>query len=422
MDNPPPIHVLYLGGVSKLEVVDRTLESKEQAIQMLKFHLGRSQNKMKQQADRRRSDRVLQVGNWVYLKLPSCNKEGLIEPEPVALLDRNMDKKNKAVVVYGLVQWANGTKEDATRELMEDLYAKYVLRLYKLSMERGFLSPKEKGGGRGVKEKRVGSAGGLGSVSSSGSKLEDDTTSKLVENDDGNTVEHNPDSNTTRTSSNANVFSSTDGLDTMLENGPWFIRNNSLILKKWNSDVNLLKEYMDNVSVWVNYHGVPMTAFSEDGLSANSTKLALIEVRADVELKDNIVMAMPKLVGEGFNTLLVLPLWFEKIDKIERLIIEGNVTLVNDEGKPLKKFDFPDEHDSEDEVASVDNDMANFLASKMDGYGTNSLLEQWRESYVNGDYDFDPHDDYMYEDQDIPDKIYAIILISQFVVVERNSL
>nr|GFB33874.1 hypothetical protein [Tanacetum cinerariifolium] len=29
---------------------------------------------------------------------------------------------------------------------------------------------------------------------------------------------------------------------------------------------------------------------------------ALIEIRVDVELKDNIVVAMPKLVGEGFYT------------------------------------------------------------------------------------------------------------------------
>ncbi|GJR13297.1 hypothetical protein Tco_0795949 [Tanacetum coccineum] len=37
-------------------------------------------------------------------------------------------------------------------------------------------------------------------------------------------------------------FSSMDGLDAMLENGPWFIQNNPLILKKWHSDENLLKE------------------------------------------------------------------------------------------------------------------------------------------------------------------------------------
>ncbi|GKB55616.1 putative reverse transcriptase domain-containing protein [Tanacetum coccineum] len=120
-------------------------------------------------------------------------------------------------------------------------------------------------------------------------------------------------------------FSSMDGLDAILENGPCFIRNKPLILKKWNSNVNLLKEDVGNVPVWVKLHGVPVAAFSKDGLSSIATKLgtplmldsyssdmriqswgrssyarALIEVRADVELKDNTVVAMPKLVEEGF--------------------------------------------------------------------------------------------------------------------------
>ncbi|GJY37128.1 retrovirus-related pol polyprotein from transposon TNT 1-94 [Tanacetum coccineum] len=103
------------------------------------------------------------------------------------------------------------------------------------------------------------------------------------------------------------------------------------------------------------------------------------------------------------NTLMV-----EKIDKMERLIIEGKVTLVDDEGKPLKKVDYSGDHDSEDEFVSTDNDMANFLASKKDDYGNNSLLEQWKESYMDGNYDFDPYDDDIYEGQDIPDRIQDI--------------
>ncbi|GJT24511.1 putative reverse transcriptase domain-containing protein [Tanacetum coccineum] len=118
-----------------------------------------------------------------------------------------------------------------------------------------------------------------------------------------------------------------DGLDAMLENGPWFIRNNLLILKKWHPDANLLKEDVGNVPVWVKLHGVPVTAFSEDGLSVIATKLgtplmldsytsdmcmqswgrssytrAMIELRADAELKDNVVVAMPKITGDGFYT------------------------------------------------------------------------------------------------------------------------
>ncbi|GJS07512.1 putative reverse transcriptase domain-containing protein, partial [Tanacetum coccineum] len=46
------------------------------------------------------------------------------------------------------------------------------------------------------------------------------------------------------------AFSSKDGLDAMLENGPWFIHNNLLILKKWDPDVDLLKEDVDNVPVF----------------------------------------------------------------------------------------------------------------------------------------------------------------------------
>ncbi|GKB70518.1 hypothetical protein Tco_0931930, partial [Tanacetum coccineum] len=66
------------------------------------------------------------------------------------------------------------------------------------------------------------------------------------------------------------------------------------------------------------------------------------------------------------------------------------------------------DHDSEDEIAYVDNNMKIFLASKKVGYGTNSLLKQWKESYVNGDYDFNPYDDDMYEGQDILEKIQDI--------------
>nr|GEY62232.1 hypothetical protein [Tanacetum cinerariifolium] len=75
-------------------------------------------------------------------------------------------------------------------------------------------------------------------------------------------------------------------------------RNNPLILKKLNPDVNLQKKDVGSVSVRVKFHGVPMMAFSEDG---SSNARAMIDLRADEELKDSIVVAMPKLVGEGFN-------------------------------------------------------------------------------------------------------------------------
>nr|GEX33849.1 reverse transcriptase domain-containing protein [Tanacetum cinerariifolium] len=96
------------------------------------------------------------------------------------------------------------------------------------------------------------------------------------------------------------------------------------------------------------------------------------------------------------------------VEKIERLINDGKVTLVDDEGIPLEKVYSSDDRDSEDEFAYVDNEMENLLASNNDGYGTNSLLEQLKDTYEDADYDYDPYDDDMYEGQEIPDKIQSI--------------
>ncbi|GJY58783.1 RNA-directed DNA polymerase, eukaryota, reverse transcriptase zinc-binding domain protein [Tanacetum coccineum] len=327
-------------------------------------------------------------------------------------------------------------------------------------------------------------------------------------------------------------FSSIDGLDAMLENGPWFIRNNPLILKKWHPDENLLKEDVSTVPVWVKLHGVPVTAFSEDGLSAIATKLGtplmldsytsdmcmqswgrssyarvMIELRADVELKDNIVVAMPKITREGHYTCNVrveyewkpprcssckvfghiheecpkntgagekktvkkpsqtsrgVPVGpkmgfksykeyrpvtkkpnasssgnkkkdvepiielsnsnsFDVLNSVDNDVEfgtnEGTTNLVNNEvtssGSSFMKIDNDGEFasntpivptgivESDSEVEVVFDETANLsiLTSGKDGsdkgYGTNSLLEQWRDSYPDND-DYDPYDDDMY--------------------------
>ncbi|GJU53065.1 hypothetical protein Tco_1226779 [Tanacetum coccineum] len=98
----------------------------------------------------------------------------------------------------------------------------------------------------------------------------------------------------------------------------------------------------------------------------------------------------------------------EKIRKLEQLVIDGKGTLVDDDGKPMKRVDYSGDHDSDDEVCSLDNDMAHFMATEMVGFGTQSLLKKCKDSYVNGDYDEDPYDDDMYEGHDLPDKLQDI--------------
>nr|GEU70451.1 hypothetical protein [Tanacetum cinerariifolium] len=223
-----------------------------------------------------------------------------------------------------------------------------------------------------------------------------------------------------------------------------------------------------------------MTAFSEDGLSVIATKLstplmldsytsdmcmhswgslnyarAMIELRADVELKDTILVVMPKLVGERFFmcTIRVECDWkpprclsfkvfghvldecpkkiisdvvknprqatqgvqavpnvgfksvkqvykpvsnkngvntSDKIDKLERQILDDKLMFVDDDGNLLVPTG---NVDSDSEVKVVFDDTVNLMASTSfegvsdRGYGINSLLEQWRMTKQDDHYD-----------------------------------
>ncbi|GJZ25194.1 hypothetical protein Tco_0562653 [Tanacetum coccineum] len=87
--------------------------------------------------------------------------------------------------------------------------------------------------------------------------------------------------------------------------------------------------------------------------------------------------------GSSSNTPII-----EKIDKLERQILDGKLMLVDDDGKPLYKVVSKGNVDSDSEVEVVFDKTANLMASTSlkggseNGYGTNSLLEQWRETIL----------------------------------------
>nr|GEZ24510.1 hypothetical protein [Tanacetum cinerariifolium] len=120
---------------------------------------------------------------------------------------------------------------------------------------------------------------------------------------------------------------------------------------------------------------------------------------------------------------------FDALNDDNLVIMEvelGKCLLVVDDGKPLEIAISLGDHNSDDEVEYVDNDIARFLASNLTrvGYGTKSLLEQWNESYENADYDYDHYDNDMYVGQEFPNNLHAIcdITISCFEVKIRNRL
>ncbi|GJR45571.1 probable serine/threonine-protein kinase dyrk2 isoform X1 [Tanacetum coccineum] len=181
-------------------------------------------------------------------------------------------------------------------------------------------------------------------------------------------------------------FSSMEGLDTMLENGPWFIRNNPLILKKWHPDENLLKE---DVST-----GEKKAAKNPSQTSRGVPVGPKLGFKPQKEYRP--VSKMPIASSSGNKKKGVEPTIavsnsnpFEVLNSVdndvefctnanlfEELLTSEQAIHVDDVGNPLKKVEFLDDYDSENEVASVDNDIARSLASERVGFGTQSLMKQ----------------------------------------------
>ncbi|GKB67747.1 hypothetical protein Tco_0929159 [Tanacetum coccineum] len=125
----------------------------------------------------------------------------------------------------------------------------------------------------------------------------------------------------------------------------------------------------------------------------------MIELRSDVELKDNIVVAVPRITREGHYTCNVCVEYEWKPPR-----------LLDNNGNPLVPTGIV-ESDSEVEVVFDETAYLRISTSGKDGsdkgYGTNSLLEQWKDSYLEND-DYDLYDDYMYQNRDLSKYLQAI--------------
>ncbi|GJV33490.1 hypothetical protein Tco_1393890 [Tanacetum coccineum] len=75
-------------------------------------------------------------------------------------------------------------------------------------------------------------------------------------------------------------------------------------------------------------------------------------VTADVESISKASTSGMQMEGQSSTHVV------DKINRIEKYLMEGKCVLMDDDGKPLEKLDSLADHDSDDEVASVDNDMA----------------------------------------------------------------
>jgi len=76
----PLIHIPYFPKDSPLEAADHYLTTREQLLQTVKLNLTKAQNRMRQLANKKRSDRVLEIGDSVYLKLQTYKQRSILHP------------------------------------------------------------------------------------------------------------------------------------------------------------------------------------------------------------------------------------------------------------------------------------------------------------------------------------------------------
>ncbi|GJV91873.1 hypothetical protein Tco_1539686 [Tanacetum coccineum] len=130
-------------------------------------------------------------------------------------------------------------------------------------------------------------------------------------------------------------FNTNEGMESVMESGPWLVRGVPLILNIWNQNSELKKDAIKSAPLWVKLHHVPIVAYSEIGLSLITTQLgkpimldsytsnmclsswgrntyarALVEFSAEEELKDSIVIAIPLSNGKG-HTLAKIEVEYE---------------------------------------------------------------------------------------------------------------
>ncbi|KAG8661193.1 hypothetical protein MANES_02G218460v8 [Manihot esculenta] len=73
----PPNFPIQLPNEIVVEVVDQFLQERQLLSQLLKENLEKAQNRMKQQTDKKRTEREFSVGNLVYLKLQPYRQTSL---------------------------------------------------------------------------------------------------------------------------------------------------------------------------------------------------------------------------------------------------------------------------------------------------------------------------------------------------------
>nr|GEV13781.1 phototropin-2 like [Tanacetum cinerariifolium] len=122
-----------------------------------------------------------------------------------------------------------------------------------------------------------------------------------------------------------------------------------LLGRPWQSDLNVVDKGKENI--YTLFKGGYMCY-----VSVLCSSLTKIQSRFILRLQ---LACLQRVVNKSLSLSYITIV--KKIDKLESLIIDGKLTLVDDEGKPIEKIDYLGDRDSEDEVEHVEKEMASFF-------------------------------------------------------------
>ncbi|PHT37368.1 hypothetical protein CQW23_25068 [Capsicum baccatum] len=132
-------------GEASTEMVDRSLAARETIIELLRLHMHRAQQRMKDIADKHRSERLFEISDWVYLKLQPYRQVSLaartfpklaakyygpyvVDTKVGVLAYRRLVKRGNRAVGQVLVKCLDIEDTQATWELESELMHRHNIR------------------------------------------------------------------------------------------------------------------------------------------------------------------------------------------------------------------------------------------------------------------------------------------------------
>ncbi|XP_039060371.1 uncharacterized protein LOC120204347 [Hibiscus syriacus] len=144
-------------------------------------------------------------------------------------------------------------------------------------------------------------------------------------------------------------FNSETARDWVIENGPWHIHNNPLILRKWEPNMRRLNFSLSKIPVWVHLFNVPLELFNRSGLSYNAsatrkpltmdtitaskTRLEFAKVCVEIGAEDVIPKFIYVIINDGQSTSI-----FVEVPWIPQSCKKCKVYGHNDKGCSLKPY------------------------------------------------------------------------------------